>query len=311
MAQVFIPLAKWDAERYFSASLEKLKQAVQVFINSDYSAMSPDSIISRGASADIFVVGKSAPLTSEILNACSGIKLVACIEENPAECICPEAFEKDIKIISCAKAFARYRAEFALASILSMFYDLPYQDSLVRNDKTDHPHEGGSHEKFGWKASGLRKSKVVFAGSSQSAVFLSEILKPFECEILSAEDHPLEKILPEADIVSAHGGEMIFSADMISAIPDGALLLLCEGMESVDEEALFEQLEKDRFKAALNLKPMNKLWFDRKLEKKRNVRFSCPDAEVTDKTFAEGGEDLADDIIRYIEGETLKYEFKA
>jgi phosphoglycerate dehydrogenase-like enzyme len=218
-------------------------------------------------------------------------------------------------------------AEFTLGLILSMNYEIPYHDNYVKKLKLDSPPDGTHKDRDGWLARGLSKSRVGILGSGSIARHMVAMLAPFKCDILMSDPYlaaddarqlgvrkvDIDTLMKESDVLTVHAAwtnetEGILSRAKLSLLKHNALVINTARMPIFDEQALFDELTSGRLRACLNLIPFNAMWHDDAIRDSRNVYLSCSTATVSDKTYSDMGDMIADDVLHFLSHRDLQHK---
>ena len=130
---------------------------------------------------------------------------------------------------------------------------------------------------------------------------------------MNAEQVSLEELLRESDLVSVHAALGESTRGMIgerelSMIRDGALLVNTSRGAIIDEQALIRELESGRIRAVLDVFTKEPLSADSPLRTLDNVYLIPHKAGPTFDLRGLSGRSLAEDAVRYLNGEALEFE---
>lgn len=328
MKKVLITQAKWDIPRYFGGTLPGLQDAAEIILNQKDAPMSAADVQEAADGVEVIVTGwGGCPIKPEILDAAKKLRLIAVLGGTIRPHSPEPALQRGIRFCNCPSAVGRYVAEFAMGLILSMCYEIPWHDQLIKKQKTDKIPGGAYYNRNGWLAKGLNRSLVGIVGSGNIARHMLDFLKPYNCSILmydpylsdkdaslsGVEKVDLETLMRRSEIVTIHAGWTKETTGLVSRrhlalLRNGAIVVNTARMPILDEAALLEEVKSGRLRACLNLIPFNPIWYDKEIEDSRNIFLSCGSATVADKTLSDMGNMLAEDIIRFARGEKLMNE---
>ena len=195
-------------------------------------------------------------------------------------------FERGIRVLSCAPAFAPQVAEMALALTLSAGRGVVAAHEDFRAGKEKWFGEG---ERVG-KDFSLFNQDVGFIGCGSIARILLTMLRPFRCHIrvydpwlpatiiedLGCESCSLDEVLAHSKVVYVLAVPTQESRGMISRkklalMPDDSLLVLISRAHLVDFEALTEELLRGRLQAAIDVFPKEPMPVSHRIRKAPNV----------------------------------------
>jgi phosphoglycerate dehydrogenase-like enzyme len=187
----------------------------------------------------------------------------------PPELDYTRCFERGIRVLSAAPAFAAAVAEMALALALACGRDLVAEDRTMR----------AAEEQFLNSASTLDTSllfgkPVGFVGFGNIGRRLRSLLEPFGCELRAfdpwltdaylrdegVEPAALERLLESSRVVFVLAtptteNAALLSRDLLELIRPDAVLVLLSRAHVVDFEALTELVLAGRFRAAIDVFP--------------------------------------------------------
>jgi phosphoglycerate dehydrogenase-like enzyme len=174
-------------------------------------------------------------------------------------------FERGIRVLSCAPAFAPMVAELALGVALASLRGIVEADRAMRT----------GNERWGHsEVSTLYGQPVGFIGYGNLARALRPLLSPFKCTIAAHDPWlpdsyllreglkpvGLETVLESSKVIfvlaipSAENRELL-SRDRLEKIQPDALLVLISRSHLVDFDALTELVGQGRFKATVDVFP--------------------------------------------------------
>lgn len=267
---------------------------------------------------------QSPQITSNVVENADKLKLIAHCAGSVFNIICPEVYEKGIKVSSSNKVMAKAVAEGTLAYMLASLVKIPKYTGIT--------------QKGGWKAGiseygdmkTLHGANVLLIGFGDIARFLYQLLVPFNVK-LSVYDpflkqetmdsysdinfvSNLNQSIESADIISVHasrnpGSTHLINKDRIDLIRDDALFVNTARGSIVDEEYLTEVLQSGRINAALDVYEEEPLPVDSPLRNLPNV--ICMPHVAGSSVVMGYAEAMADEIENFINRRPLEYEISA
>lgn len=307
----------WDT--FFTPDvIEKIESMGEVIWNESEEQYSSEELKEKLKDAEICITGWGTKcLDKEVLETADKLKLVAHTAGSVAGIVSDYLYERGIKVISGNWVFAESVAEGVIGYIICSLRELTYYNDEVK--------QGRWREGDFFNESILDQS-VGLVGFGAVAKYLVKFLQPFRCKIkvydpyaddkvfteYGVERGTLEEIFSSSKIISLHVPKTADTYHMIdkkllSIIKDGALLVNTSRGTVIDEQALVEELEKGRFKAALDVYEVEPLPLDSKLRTLKNVltipHMGGPTIDRRKATTLE----LLKDIEGFLRGEKLRF----
>lgn len=307
----------WDT--FFTPDVvEKLESMGEIVWNDSREQFTTEELKERLRDVDICITGWGTRcLDKEVLETAEKLKLIAHTAGSVAGLVSDYLYEKGIKVIGGNWVFAQSVAESVIAYILCSLRELVFYDNEVKQ---------GRWRGFNFFNEGILDQSVGLVGFGAVAKYLVGFLKPFGCSIkvydpyaddkvfidYGVEKGTLDEIFSTCKIISLHVPKTpdtyhMIDSRLLSMIKDGSLLVNTARGAVIDEEALVEELEKGRFKAALDVYEIEPLPADSKLRTLKNVltipHMGGPTIDRRRATTLA----LLKDIEGYIKGEELKF----
>jgi phosphoglycerate dehydrogenase-like enzyme len=183
-----------------------------------------------------------------------------------------QCFARGIRVLSCAPAFAPSVAEMALSLALAVARDVPAGDAAIR----------AGAERFGRAGNAdtfhLFGQTVGFIGFGSIARALKPLLAPFRCPIQvydpwltdaflrtqGVEPVGLERLLETSKVTfvlaaPTAANRALLDRERLARIPRGAALILVSRAHLADFDALKEMLYEGRFRAGIDVYPVEPL----------------------------------------------------
>ena len=267
---------------------------------------------------------QSPQITPKVLENADSLKFIGHCAGSVFNIVCPEVYEKGIRVSSSNKVMAKAVAEGTLAYILASRLKLFKYTNITRSG--------------GWKSGigdygdmkSLHGANVLLIGFGDIAKFLYELLVPFNVNLkvydpfLRKETiasysnvdfiNDLDAAIRIADVISIHaprnpGTQRLIGKDRIDTIKNNALLVNTARGSIIDEKYLTKALKTGRIYAALDVFEEEPLALDSELRNLPNV--ICMPHVSGSSVVLEYAEAMISEIKNIIEGKPLKYEISA
>ncbi len=218
-------------------------------------------------------------------------------------------FSRNIRLLSCAPAFAEMVAEMALGHALAALRNIVEADRRMRR----------GDERWGHRAQAeictLYDAKVGIIGYGNLARALRPLLAPFRCELAAYDpwlpDHyltdfgikpmPLDALLETCDVtfvlaIPTSENRALLTAERLSKVKQGAVLVLASRSHLVDFEALLRLADAGRFRATIDVYPEEPVPADAPVRETENTILTCHMAGAIDHALFEIGRRVVDDV---------------
>lgn len=167
------------------------------------------------------------------------------------------ATEKGIAIANCPGANAAAVAEYTMALMLSMTRELfDLGRTGTKSFKTTKTLQNSAVGIIGMGHIGEKIARMLKTFGVKEILYFSASQKPELEQELGIRFVPVETLLKESDVVTLHtskqAGKGYFSKDYLALMKNGSLLVNCSFEGSVDTDALYEELQSGRIKAAFD-----------------------------------------------------------
>ena len=292
------------------ARLRGLVDVVGPFEEADARTLAPEV-----AQAEVLWCPGSVRLTRDVLEAAARLRWIGDTSGGPPQLDYRYAAARGLLVTDCRRAFAPAVGEMALAMYLAVMRDVVVHDRALHTP--DLPE--GVDKAFNREASGRTIGIVGYGGIARA---LHRFLAPFEPRLLVHDP-----FVPEAEI-RASGGEptalsdllrrcdaiflmavpttenraLIGAAELDLIRPDAALLVISRS-HLVDEAALIERLQANRFRAAMDVFDVEPLPAGHAYRALANVVLTPHRAGGTLESYRRIGRHLVDDLERFLRGE--------
>lgn len=279
-----------------------------------------EELAERIAEAEIVLSSWGSPrITADLLDKAVKLRCFGYAAGSVKSMIPPEALDRGVKVFSAAPRLALSVAEYCLAVLLSLLRRLPQCDRAARQG-------------LWWEVAGLYPGREltgqtigIVSASSTARAFI-RLLAPFRPNILVydpylSEEKALELGVKRAElaevmrcpIISIHAPSLpstvgMIHAELIRAIPNGAILINSSRGAVLDEEALVGELRTGRFLAALDVLRQEPPSPNMPLFGLENVLITPHIAGNTEQGRKALMPEIVDDILRSLRGEPTRYE---
>ncbi len=232
---------------------------------------------------DAIITGWGHPMLGrEVLEGNDRLKMIVHTGGTVGNLVDSYAYEKGIRVFSGNNLYAESVAEGTVAYILMALRRLPDYIEMVRKGEW-------RTESDLWE--GLLDRTVGIVGLGTISKIVVRMLQPFRvklkiyshyeiepefCEKYNVEVVSLDEIFSTCDVVSVHSAlnpenRGLIGKHHFEMLRDGSLFLNTSRGAVIDETALIEELEKNRFRAVLDVFCQEPLAFDSKLRSLENV----------------------------------------
>lgn len=181
-----------------------------------------------------------------------------------------EASDRGVTVVDTSRSMSPSVAEFGLAMTLNLLRDIPAAVHLVQAGSWRSPEPW---DQPGFVHGDLTGRRVGLAGFGAINRRYAELLRPFACEIST-----FDPFVPDESLQAAGAGRaaslvdlaarseilvvglppspatrQIVSADVIAALPQGALVVVLSRMAVVDQAALWQRAAAGEIRAAVDV----------------------------------------------------------
>ncbi len=296
------------SEPYAPEAVARLEAVGDVTVLED---SAPATLIDALPEADALLVRTKTHVTARIIKAAPNLRVIGRASRTLDHIDLRAARSRDIRVVYSPFAAVASTAEFALGLMLALHRQIPALDRQLRDGKFESIRKPAGYE-MGRQTLGLLGADPV-AGKlcrTISAAFGCRILQhdPLGDEVAGADAVDLDTLLAEADILSNHlrltsDTRGYLSGDRIAKMKSSALLVNVTRGATVDTTALAEALRKRHLAgAALDVFEAEPLPQDHPLRGAPNCILT-PHVSGLTIDASEGRFDVADDVVRVLQGE--------
>lgn len=226
-----------------------------------------------------------------------------------------ECFDRGIRVLSAAPAFARAVAEMALALALASTRDIASGDRLMRAGKEQWLHAGNT------SAFMLYGKPVGFIGYGSIARCLHPLITPFGCSIsvydpwltdsylrtFGVQPMALDPLLATSKVIFVLAtptteNQALLSRERLERMQPGSVLVLVSRAHVVDFDALTDLVLAGHLKAAIDVFPVEPLEVDHPIRQAEGAVLSAHRAGPTVEGCYEIGEMVVDDLEAIVRG---------
>lgn len=263
---ILVTLSEKVKETFLTPEItERIEQTGNVtWISGDPPYFTEEVLREHIKGIDICITGWGIPrFSARVLENADRLKLVAHTAGSVANLVSDELYEKGIRVVSANKVFAESVAESVIAYLLAALRDIPYYVNDMKQG--------------GWKSGdyynrGLLDQTIGLVGFGEIPRYLVHMLKPFRVKLKAFDEYvdaetmaeygvekvELDEIFTSCPIISVHlprTDETYHMIDkrLLGMIQDDGILVNTARGSVIDEEALVEELKKNRIKAVLDV----------------------------------------------------------
>jgi phosphoglycerate dehydrogenase-like enzyme len=218
-------------------------------------------------------------------------------------------FQRGIRVLTAAPAFAPAVAEMGLGLALAASREIVVGDTAMRHGAEEWQHAGNQTTFL------LYNQRVGFIGFGALARSLRALLAPFGCSIVvydpwlsdgflrsqGVEAAGLEEVVATSKVVfvlavPSSANRALLSREVLGLIQAGSVLVLLSRAHVVDFDALTEFVSEGRFKAAIDVFPTEPLPLDHPVRRAKGAILSAHRAGPVREALWALGEMVVDDI---------------
>lgn len=282
-----------------------------------------DEIKEYAGDAEVIFTGWEHPKMDAKSLEGTNIKVIAHTGGSVGDLVTPSIWEAGYKVISGNDMFAESVAEGALTYMLMALRRLPH---YVKDMK-----DGGWRSPHLVATDGLLEQTIGIVGMGTISRYLIKMLKPFHVRLKLYSGYPIdeaflkeynatqasiEEVFATCKVVSLHSALNEKTTGMIGKeyfdlLQDDAIFINSARAGIVREDDMMAALEENRFRAVLDVYHHEPLAADSPLRSMDNVYLLPHMAGPTGDRRPAITKKLAEDVIRFFEGESMQYEITA
>ena len=269
---------------------------------------------------EIVITGWGAPLlTKGVMDANPQLKYMCNLTGGVRTMVTREAIENGLRVTNWGNLIGPTVAEAALMAMLSCLRDTTWVAFEMHGDKGWPKHSRPIRSLF--------YQRVGLHGFGNIAQNLVRLLAPFECQISAfdpyAPDEAFERngvrrvddlnvLYAGNRIVSIHAPKIeetyhVVNAEILAAMPDGAILINTARGNIIDTDALVAELRNGRISASLDVYEQEPLPADSPLRGLLNCQLTSHTAGPTKDRYVDFGRAAIENIRRYVNGEAVAH----
>lgn len=266
---------------------------------------------------DAFAVVSSGWRYGDVLDDAPNLRAILTVSGGwPPELDYARCFERGIRVLSAAPAFAEAVAEMALALAFASSRELVAEDRLVRT----------RHERWLSSADTLRTflltgKRVGFVGFGNIGRRLRGLIEPFGCELCAydpwltdaflrdeeVEPTSLRRLMETSRVIfvlatPTNENRALLSRELLGLVQPDAVLVLVSRAHVVDFDALTEFVLEGRFRAAIDVFPSEPLEPDHPIRTAAGAVLSPHRAGLMQEALWEIGRRVVDDLEALVNG---------
>lgn len=320
-ASVAILLPRHIRRRVLSAEVEaRLREVAEVRepVGETLDAADLPGLV-EGASA--VLTGWGTPPLAGVLGPDRSIGLVAHTAGTIRQLVPEASLREGVKVSHAAGIIASAVAELVVGEVISELRQVRHHDAALRRGDDWR----ALLDRFPGRLLGRQTVGVIGAGYVGRKVISH--LRAFGCEVLVADPYltaeqaadlgvqraELNDLFGRCLVVTLHAPVLpstmrMVTAAHLAALPDGALFVNMARAVLVDDDALLAELQSGRIRAVLDVFEQEPVPADSPYLRLDNVVVSPHIAGRTEDTHLIQGQEMVEEIARYLAGQGLRYE---
>lgn len=308
-------------ELFTAGALEVLDGSCHVILNDKDRNWTAEELAQAIGHVEVLVTGWGSPkVTKEQLDRAPNLRLVAHSAGSIKALIDPSAFDREVRVTTAAGAIAGAVADFSLLLIMLGLRHAHQYDRSMRAGRWDGQREHGAGREIGSQTVGVigagyvgRESIRLLRPLVRELLVADPYLEEEEARSLGVEPVSLEELFRRCTVITNHAPSTpethhMVGAGHLASMPDGALLVNTARSWSIDQKALFRELETGRISAALDVFDQEPLAPESSLRELDNVILTPHVAGATVEARLRQGDLIAAEVARFCAGEQLRYE---
>ena len=309
------------AELFSEAAGAQLHGLGDVTLNLENRNWDSAELASKIGAYEIVMTGWGSPrFTDEVLAAAPTLKLIAHTAGSIKHMLPPPVFERGIAVTHAAGAIAPAVAELTILLILLSLRQVHKLDAMLKRG------ELWSAAKTAVMGREIAGQRVGVVGAGYTGRQVIRLLRALNAEVwvydpyldaeraaaLGVRKSELDEIFAECPIVTLQAPPTeqtyhMIGAKQLALLQDGAVFVNTARSHLVDEQALLNELRKGRFQAALDVFDQEPLPEDSPFRRLDNVVITPHIAGHSAQARRRQGQEMVDEIARFVAGEPLHY----
>ncbi|GAB4374881.1 MAG: hydroxyacid dehydrogenase [Spirochaetales bacterium] len=228
------------------------------------SIASPANLISHVSDSDFILTSWAYhPITREVVEACTSLKLIGHAAGSVKNIVASEVFDRGIVVVNAAEPIARFVAEMALGFAIGLIRKIYQNSSQMKSE--------GAWRGELFKVDSLYEQSVGLVGLGLTARKFIQLLTPLNVKLYGYDPYispqtaqslgvtllDLDDLLEQCRIVSLHAALLpetrhLIDGRRLKLLRDGAILINTARGGLIDEQALYEELKTGRISAGLD-----------------------------------------------------------
>jgi phosphoglycerate dehydrogenase-like enzyme len=253
----------------------------------------------------------------DVLDDAPGLRAIFAVSGGwPPELDYARCFERGIRVLSAAPAFADAVAEMALALAIASSREIVAEDRLMRSSRERWLSSAGSLGTFL-----LTGKRVGFVGFGNIGRRLRALIEPFGCELCAYDPWLTDAYLRDEGVEPASLRDLVetsrvifvlatpttenralLSRELLELVQPDAVLVLVSRAHVVDFEALTELVLEGRFRAAVDVFPEEPLDPTHPIRTASGVVLSPHRAGLVQEALWDIGRRVVDDLEALVNG---------
>ncbi|MGH2458129.1 MAG: hydroxyacid dehydrogenase [Chloroflexota bacterium] len=317
---LLIPASR-QAEVLTVGSLAQLRELADVVGGDLEAAQIASALPSLLADAEVCLTGwGTPPLTTEILDGATRLRLIAHAAGSVKRLVPPGAFTRGIVVCHAANVIADAVAEYTILAILLGLRRVHEMDRALK--------EGVQWREAATAPQGLLASRTVgLVGMGYVGHKVARLLRGFGSRLLVHDPylHPadataldvqmvsLDALFQASEIVSVHAPTTpetrhLIGARQLDLLRDGGIFVNCARSWVVDQDPLLRILQSGRIWAALDVFDQEPLPVDSPFRSCPNLLLTPHQAGHTTDSYHQQGTAIVGEIERFLTGGQLRYQ---
>lgn len=273
----------------------------------------PQQLVDNIRGTDVLIV-HMAPVTREVIDAGTDLKLIGCCRGSPVNVDVPYATVKKIPVVYAPGRNAHAVADLTIGLMIAEARGIAKAHALIKSGIWSPPSPGIElwGKTLGIIGLGNVGSLVAFRarnGFNMRVLAYDPYVPREKAEKLGVELVDLETLLQESDFVTIHsrapsGSKPQITSEHIALMKPTAYLINTSRGYILDEKALYEALKEEKIAgAALDVYEKEPIEPDNPLLKLDNITLTSHIGGITREIPLRTAEIIAEDIARFIRGE--------